>query len=1561
VIKDDKRVGPRIVPRDGPAKLGDGDVFVRSAARVDSAIVDKQLVKQAMRSAQRPDETAIEKLALDDGCHRALSFMAGNELIVAKDEATRELMNAEAAKDLLEKKVAEVPVKQSRTVAILEHFESQMNRAHEFSNINQRIALALDHYEMNEPGSLSDYFGDIDQRQYSLQAARHRIQKQFDTNNKLSEKTVSAMQALSDFFNGRVDAIHQEGELASFGEGIVEEQFIAQLMAEDVNFAQQAHEQILEILQIFENGVKQCNHFSQQMSERFWKALATLDETQNALQLKKDAIERQGQMLETMDEELAKAKEKLLQSKVNAENLQKALMKQRAAAKMEKMASAAAAQQQAEEEAARIRQEKMREQEELLAQQKDYSFIQLGFGDEAAALISDLKSAQRTQKEMVEALTKLMDLLGTKEEELKAIQKDMSEQSRTMRQHIRQLHNENDSLQDKLKVLLSGQGGGGDSDDKMTAILEREEKERKKLQQLNAEHTKRLEEHHQKEIDKYKAKTKLVEDALRDLREEMALKAEEAAANQAASELEGQPEGSEGSKPASAAGSRPSTKGGQGSTSAVEEALNQQIAELTAKLEEAEMKAMMASDVEEDLRNRITDLETVITDLETSGGNRNAIGSREGNDVACGRSTGMNSRSLSRSTSRPGSRGASRPESRASNRSSRPASRMSSKTDEQIESMNDSELRAELQQMRDALNEFVAEVQERVTANFQDLNDFMEQEEAEETEPPEQIDEICAHVIDLLYATADKQGNLGSELSEWRSTASKVTDAYKLLREECRLEDQVKAQEEAFVDPAKLDDDTKKTLELVRMALANAAKGGASAEELEEAKREATLAKEALSKMEGRLGVEAKEFAAVELLGASPREAEERQKRQEALKNKMLAAAARVGGKPSAWDRVLELVKQAPAQDISLATEEPDELKEDVQQLVSQVRHLRFQLKQQKEENRDLSATNKSLEMAKQDLENLKAVMATDAVDDATALLLKECHQLNERVVELEYDVQNYKSKAKLATEQLKENKAELAQLQKSQQNKTLAISSLKTEMEASKMQSQMELRLAAAKVIEANNKMKQTANVVEPNNEKVPAKSQSTAVKQPSQTGTAETVNVDEDEEDEEMKSAIELIHADFDEYRVSQEKEKRLLQKRIKLMESGKLKVSDFIDGEEGDLSDSDSDDGERAAAELAEREKELAGLVKRPPGKRFRNPFKRDLESEFYTKLEGCMSAIDVGVLPEHVKAMLHELFGSCAKLVDAIQDFQRNIQEDETEMDIKRRIESVRKTQVTTTTQLAVLTLLEDIHTISTAEINYSRTQELMHLNPSQLKQNLDNFKRKRKLKITLEMLQLDEAHRLSHLLSHLERMDEADPNSAPLKRIAKEHRSACNKFEERKKSIIEEREHNLELVLGGFGRVINSKVMFQWGSLMPTVQQSVVTSTVSSYRKPGSMDDYSAFGPFKPGRTSPEGAWKRMSEAEEMAALDPEPSPHIGVSPLSHMILNRTQGGGKAPGHRFKGSNFRRQPLPPLASMDNARSASTNPNQHRAISRNTGSAGGFLSMNQEPPQQRASSN
>ena len=60
-----------------------------AASRADA---DKEIVKQQIRNAQGPNPTGIEKLAEDGASHQALAFMAGNEMVITKDEATNELV-----------------------------------------------------------------------------------------------------------------------------------------------------------------------------------------------------------------------------------------------------------------------------------------------------------------------------------------------------------------------------------------------------------------------------------------------------------------------------------------------------------------------------------------------------------------------------------------------------------------------------------------------------------------------------------------------------------------------------------------------------------------------------------------------------------------------------------------------------------------------------------------------------------------------------------------------------------------------------------------------------------------------------------------------------------------------------------------------------------------------------------------------------------------------------------------------------------------------------------------------------------------------------------------------------------------------------------------------------------------------------------------------------------------------------------------------------------------------------------------------------------------------------
>jgi len=79
---------------------------------------------------------------------------------------------------------------------------------------------------------------------------------------------------------------------------------------------------------------------------------------------------------------------------------------------------------------------------------------------------------------------------------------------------------------------------------------------------------------------------------------------------------------------------------------------------------------------------------------------------------------------------------------------------------------------------------------------------------------------------------------------------------------------------------------------------------------------------------------------------------------QQEMEAKVSAAATNTAivkafkpAKHSAWDRVLDLVQQPPAKDVEFSSDlTSDELKDDVQQLVSQVRVLRSELRRQKEQ-----------------------------------------------------------------------------------------------------------------------------------------------------------------------------------------------------------------------------------------------------------------------------------------------------------------------------------------------------------------------------------------------------------------------------------------------------------------------------------------------------------------------------------------------------------------------------------------------------------------------------------
>ena len=67
-------------------------------------------------------------------------------------------------------------------------------------------------------------------------------------------------------------------------------------------------------------------------------------------------------------------------------------------------------------------------------------------------------------------------------------------------------------------------------------------------------------------------------------------------------------------------------------------------------------------------------------------------------------------------------------------------------------------------------------------------------------------------------------------------------------------------------------------------------------------------------------------------------------------------------------------------------------------------------------------------------------------------------------------------------------------------------------------------------------------------------------------------------------------------------------------------------------------------------------------------------------------------------------------------------------------------------------------------ITSADVNYSRTQELSKMSSQAIRANIDDFRAKRREKIALELMQNEDANRLSEMLSHLERLDANDPTA-----------------------------------------------------------------------------------------------------------------------------------------------------------------------------------------------------
>ena len=79
-------------------------------------------------------------------------------------------------------------------------------------------------------------------------------------------------------------------------------------------------------------------------------------------------------------------------------------------------------------------------------------------------------------------------------------------------------------------------------------------------------------------------------------------------------------------------------------------------------------------------------------------------------------------------------------------------------------------------------------------------------------------------------------------------------------------------------------------------------------------------------------------------------------------------------------------------------------------------------------------------------------------------------------------------------------------------------------------------------------------------------------------------------------------------------------------------------------------------------------------------------------------------------------------------------------------------------------------------ITSADVNYSRTQELSKMSSQAIRANIDDFRAKRREKIALELMQSEDANRLSEMLSHLERLDANDPTAKSA--LAQRHRFAC---------------------------------------------------------------------------------------------------------------------------------------------------------------------------------------
>ena len=220
------------------------------------------------------------------------------------------------------------------------------------------------------------------------------------------------------------------------------------------------------------------------------------------------------------------------------------------------------------------------------------------------------------------------------------------------------------------------------------------------------------------------------------------------------------------------------------------------------------------------------------------------------------------------------------------------------------------------------------------------------------------LDAVATDMVDLLYTIGEKTAELSSANGLWKEEAATIMlelRAVSALRSDGKSDNKrsdTKASGKAspkatpppqYHSPSTFAAEIQSELQAIRDHITGGGGGAGSAAK--------DVAKEAAEHSEVKQKLE---LAEIELEDMRKRHGELQQEMEAKIRSAATGTAIVKAFKPakhSAWDRVLDLVQQPPAKDVEFSSDlTSDELKDDVQQLVSQVRVLRSELRREKEQ-----------------------------------------------------------------------------------------------------------------------------------------------------------------------------------------------------------------------------------------------------------------------------------------------------------------------------------------------------------------------------------------------------------------------------------------------------------------------------------------------------------------------------------------------------------------------------------------------------------------------------------